>query len=107
MYHFAVVVLLGLVALKATDLLTELVPGLTRLRTLLLFTLAVILAFALDYSLLEGFGIPVRENWMGIAVTGLVVGSLSTAWRATFSWLGVSEGETPERQRPGRPRMAA
>ncbi len=107
MYHFAVVALLGLVALKVTDLLTELVPGLTRVRTLLLFTLAVMFAVALDYSLLESFGIPVRENWLGIAATGLVIGSLSTAWRATFSWLGVSEGETPERQRPGRPRMAA
>ena len=107
MYHFAVVALLGLVALKVTDLLAELVPGLTRVRTLLLFTLAVILAFALDYSLLEGFGIPVRESWMGIGATGLVIGSLSSAWRATFSWLGVSDGDTPERQRPGRPRIAA
>ena len=107
MYHFAVVVLLGLVALKATDLLTELVPGLTRLRTLLLFTLAVMFAVALDYSLLEGFGIPVREAWMGIAATGLVIGSLSTAWMAVFSWLGVADVETPDRRRPGRPRIAA
>jgi len=107
MYHFAVVALLGLVALKVTDLLAELVPGLTRVRTLLLFTLAVILAFALDYSLLEGFGIPVRETWMGIAATGLVIGSLSTAWMAVFSWLGVADVETPDRRRPGRPRIAA
>lgn len=107
MYHFALVALLGLVALKVTDLLIELVPGIDRLRTLLLFTLAVILTVALDYSLLEGFGIPVRESWMGIGVTGLVIGSLGTAWRATLGWLGVTDGETPESRRPGRPRMAA
>ena len=107
MYHFAVVALLGLVALKVTDLLVELVPGLDRLRTLVLFTFAVILAAALDYSLLEGFGIPVRDSWMGIGITGLVIGSLSAAWHAAFAWLGVTDGETPESRRPGRPRMAA
>jgi len=107
MYHFAVVVLLGLVALKVTDLLVELVPGLDRLRTLVLFTFAVILAAALDYSLLEGFGIPVRDSWMGIGVTGLVIGSLGAAWQATLGWLGVTDGETPGSRRPGRPRIAA
>ena len=107
MYHFAVVALLGLVTLKVTDLLSELVPGLTRVRTLLLFGLAVILATALDYSLLEGFGISVREAWMGTVTTGLVIGSLSAAWQAVFGWLGVTDGETPEVRRPGRPRVAA
>ena len=107
MYHFAVVALLGLVALKVTDLLFELVPALDRLRTLVLFAFAVILAAALDYSLLEGFGIPVRDSWMGIGVTGLVIGALGAAWQATFGWLGVTDGETPESRRPGRPRIAA
>ncbi len=107
MYHFAVVALLGLVALKVADLLSELVPGLTRVRTLLLFGLAVILAIALDYSMLEGFGIPVRETWMGTAATGLVIGSLSAAWQALFGWLGVADGDTPHERRPGRPRVAA
>ncbi len=107
MYHFAVVTLLGLVALKVIDLLVELVPGIDRLRTLLLFTFAVILATALDYSLLEGFGIPVRDSWMGTGVTGLVIGSLGTAWQAALRWLGVGDGETPESRQPGRPRVAA
>ncbi len=107
MYHFALVALLGLVALKVTDLLVELVPGMDRLRTLVLFTLAVILATALDYSLLEGFGIPVRDGWMGIGVTGLVIGSLSTAWQAMLGWLGVSDSESPETRGTGRPRIAA
>jgi len=107
MYHFAVVALLGLVALKVTDLLVELVPGLDRLRTLLLFTLAVVIAAALGYSLLEGFGIPVRDSWMGTGVTGLVIGSLGAAWQAVLGWLGASDGRTPESDRPGRPRIAA
>ena len=107
MYHFAVVALLGLVALKVTDLLAELVPGLTRARTLLLFSIAVMFAVALDYSLLDGFGIPVREDWMGVAATGLVIGSLSSAWRAAFGWLGLTDADTPDHQRTGRPRIAA
>lgn len=107
MYQFAVVALLGLATLKVVDLLEEFVPGLTRIHLLLTFALAIAATVALDYSIFQGFGIAVRDHWMGTWGTGLMVGSLTTAWRAVFGYLGSSEGKAPESATRGRPRMAA
>jgi heme O synthase-like polyprenyltransferase len=107
MYEFAVVTLLGLVALKVTDLVIENVPGLDRIRTLFTFTLAVLFAIALDYSVFEGFGVQVREAWMGTIGTGLVIGSLAGAWAALLGWFGTTSATDTTRVRNERPRMAA
>ena len=107
MYHFAVIVLLGLAVLKVVDLLEDLAPGFTRFHALLTFVLAVGACVAIDYSFFEGFGITLRETWMGTWATGLVVGSLATAWRVVFGYLGSSEGDAPEQRHRGRPRVAA
>jgi len=106
MYEFAVVALLGLAALKVVDLLTELVPGIERVRTLATFALAVVAVVVLDYSVFRGFGITVSEDWVGILVTGLIAGSLSAVWHALFGWLGTPE-HANERRHAERPRMAA
>ena len=106
MHDFAVVALLGLVVLKVGDLLDELVPGLSRFRHLLTYALAVAVAVAIDFSVFAGWGIDVRETWMGTWATGLIIGSLATVWRALLGWFGAQEGEVPGEER-GRPRMAA
>jgi hypothetical protein len=106
MYEFAVVALLGLATYKLADLLAELVPGVGKVRTLATFAIALVGIFALDYSVFEGFGITVREPWLGIVMTGLIVGSLAAAWQALLGFLG--SGETgAERPRRERPRIAA
>jgi prepilin signal peptidase PulO-like enzyme (type II secretory pathway) len=107
MYEFAVVTLLGLVALKVTDLLVDNAPGLDRIRTLLTFTLALVFTLALDFSLFEGYGITVREAWMGTVATGLVIGSLSSAWAALLGWFGTTSVGTSTKTGNGRPRIAA
>ncbi len=107
MYEFAVVTLFGLVALKVTDLLVDLVPGLDRIRTLLTFTLAVVVAVALDYSIFRGFGITVREAWMGTVGTGLVIGSLAGAWAALLGWFETTSVVGTRRVGSERPRIAA
>jgi hypothetical protein len=107
MYEFAVVTLLGLVALKVTDLVIENVPGLDRIRTLFTFTLAVVFALALDYSMFDGFGVTVREAWMGTVGTGLVIGSLASAWAALLGWFGSSSISGTTTVRNERPRIAA
>ncbi len=101
MYHFAVVALFGLAILKLADLLVELVPSMGKIRTLLTFALALAATVAVDYSLFAGFGVPLRENWMGTWVTGAVVGSLAGAWSALLGWLDRGLSETSER-RPGK-----
>jgi hypothetical protein len=107
MYEFAVVTLLGLVALKVTDLVIENVPGLDRIRTLFTFTLAVAFAIALDYSMFDGFGVTVREAWMGTVGTGLVIGSLASAWTALLGWFGSTSVGDTTKTRNERPRIAA
>ena len=110
MYEFAVVLLLGLATLKVVDLLADLVPGIAGARTLVTFLVAIGAVVALDYSVFQGFGITVRENWIGTVVTGLVVGSLASAWKAFLAYLGLvdtTDGNLTERTRGGRPRVAA
>jgi hypothetical protein len=107
--------LLGLATLKVVDLLADLVPGIAGARTLVTFLVAIGAVLALDYSVFQGFGITVRESWVGTVVTGLIVGSLSTAWQAVLVYLGLPEtgtsgtgdGTPVERRRTGRPRVAA
>jgi len=107
MYEFAVVTLFGLVALKVTDLLVDMVPGLDRVRTLLTFTLAVVVAVALDYSIFRGFGITVREAWMGTVGTGLVIASLASAWESLLGWFATTSASDTRPARRERPRIAA
>ncbi len=104
MYTFAVTLLLGLALFKIVDVLEDLVPGLTKLHSVVTAVLAIAGVYALDYSLFEGFGIGVREHWMGTFATGLVVAGSTSVWRALFHWLGSSEGEEPAvRHRPSGP----
>ena len=107
MYEFAVVTLLGLVALKVTDLLVDNAPGLDRIRTLFTFVFAIVMTIALDHSLFEAYGITVREAWMGTVGTGFVVGSLASAWSALLTWFGTSSIGDTTRTRNERPRIAA
>lgn len=95
MYTFAVTLLLGLALFKIVDLLEDFVPDVTKLHSAVTAALAVAGVWALDWSLFEGFAIGVREAWMGILMTGLVVAGTTSVWRALFHWLGSSEGEEP------------
>lgn len=109
MYTFAIVALLGLATLKVCDLLEDLLPGLSRFDALLRLAIGVAAILAIDWSMFEGFGISVRENWMGLWGTGLVVGSMATAWRSVLDlvagFAGSESGSTHDHR--GRPRVAA
>jgi hypothetical protein len=107
MYEFAVVTLLGLATLKVVDLLTELVPGIDRVRTLFTFVVALVAVVGLDHSMFSGFGITVREEWVGILLTGFIVGSLAGVWHAILGYLGASEDAGVDGHRSNRPRIAA
>ena len=96
MYTFAVTLLLGLALFKIIDALEDLVPETTKLHSLLTIGLAVAGAFAIDYSLFDSWGVALREDWMGVFLTGVMVAGATSVWRAAFHWLGSSEGEEPE-----------
>ncbi len=107
MYQFATVALLGLGVLGVTNLIVELIPDLARFRTLATYVLAVAGVVALDYSVLAGFGIDVRQAWMGPWATGVMVGSLASAWQAALAWLQAPERAITGTGSANRPRIAA
>jgi hypothetical protein len=107
MYHFAVVALIGLAALKLTGVLKGFVPGLGKLHGLTPYVLAVAATVAMDYSVFDGFGIGVRETWMGTWGTGLIAGSFASVWATVLGYLGATDEEDTGHQEHGRPRMAA
>jgi hypothetical protein len=107
MYTFAIAALLALAILKVADVLEELVPAVSRVRSLLTFALAVGAAVAIDFSMFADYDIAVREPWMGTWGTGLIIGSLVTAWQALFAYLGSRGGEAPVEHREARARVAA
>lgn len=104
MYTFAVTLLLGLALFKLVDVLEDLAPDTTKLHGLVTLGLAVAGAFAIDYSLFEGWNVALREDWMGTLLTGVTIAGATSVWRAAFHWLGSSEGEEPAvRHQHGRP----
>jgi hypothetical protein len=107
MYDFAVVALLGLATLQVVDLLGGLVPAVARFRSLLTFALAIAAAVAIDYSVFAGYGIPVRDAWMGTWGTGLIIGSLATVWQTLFGYLRAHDHEATVEPRDSRARVAA
>ncbi len=107
MYTLAVTMLLGLAVLTLVDAFADLVPGSSHRRGVVTIASAVVGAFALDYSLFEGFGVALRESWMGTLLTGFVIAGTTGVWRAVFAWFGTSEGEEPSLRRSRRPLVKA
>lgn len=96
MHDFTIVVLMALALWKIVDLIEDLVPGLTRLHTLVTVVLGVAAAVAMDYSMFRGFHVVLRETWMGPWATGFAIAGATSAWRALFHWFGSAEGDAPE-----------
>ena len=87
MYDFAVVALLALAALKLVDFLSDAVPQVQKMRSLLTFVVAVGGTVLLDYSVFRAWGIDIRNATVGTWVTGFIVAGLTVPWRALFGFL--------------------
>jgi hypothetical protein len=87
MYDFAIVALLALATLKLADFLTDAVPQLRSMRTLLTYVVAIGATVLIDYSVFNGFGIEVRNDTVGTWITGFVVAGMTVPWRALFAYL--------------------
>ncbi|MBW3537294.1 MAG: hypothetical protein KY395_05940 [Actinobacteria bacterium] len=107
MYEFAITMLLGLALVTVVNLASEHVPSVDRFRTAVTILLAVAGAYALDFSLFAGFGVDLREAWMGPAMTGLIVAGSTTVWQAVLAWLGYEQPSRSETTTRQRPRIAA
>jgi hypothetical protein len=88
MYQFAIVALLALATLKVVDFVSENVPAVERFRSLLTLVIAVGATVWLDFSLFDRWGVDVRDDTLGLWITGFLVAGLTVAWQALFGWLG-------------------
>jgi len=86
-YHFAIVALLSLATYKTVEFVLGLlgVELPTAIRTFITLGVGVLATELLDYSVFAGWGIAIREAWMGPFFTGLIVGAMSYVWPTLFS----------------------
>jgi hypothetical protein len=92
MYAFVVFVGLALALAVVGDVLGEVLP--VKLPKALTHTLAVgiaiLVSWALDYSVFRSFGQPLRDSWMNPVATGVVLVGMGEFVRAVASNLGLN-----------------
>ena len=92
MYAFVVFVGLALALAVVGDVLDEVLPvkapkALTHTLTV---GVAILVAWALDYSVFRAFGQPLRESWMNPVATGIVLVGMAQFISAVVSNLGLN-----------------
>lgn len=108
MYEFGLTMLLGLALVTVVNLVSDYVPGIDRFRSAATVAIAVGGAYLLDYSLFSGFGVELREGWMGPVVTGLIIAGSTMVWTAVLHWLGYEDhAHSDTKVARQRPRIAA
>jgi len=80
MYIFAITVLLGLAVTAVGLIIARFIFMATELWALLLLALGVGATWLAGFSMFTGWGIPVRQDWIGITLTGLAVAGFAEAW---------------------------
>ncbi|MDE0804944.1 MAG: hypothetical protein OSA99_16685 [Acidimicrobiales bacterium] len=87
MYDFALVALMALALVKTVDFVVDQMSGLERMRSLLTFAGGIATMWLLDYSLFTQWDVAIRDETLGIWVTGFMVAGMTVVWRAMFSYL--------------------
>jgi len=92
MYAFVVFVALALALAVVGDVLDEVLPvkAPKALGTTIAVGLAILIAWALDYSVFTAFGQPLRESWMNPVATGAVLVGAGEFLRAVASSFGLT-----------------
>ena len=104
MYEFAIVALLALAVVKFADFIVGPVPALDNFRAWLHLRPRHRRRLHPRLSLFEGYGIAVRNEDMGMILTGFMIAGLTTPWRVLFSWMPT---RAPLTSSGGRPEDAA
>jgi len=96
MYQFAVVALLALATLKVVDFVCDNLAVLERFRSLLTYVAGIGAVLWLDFSLFQEWDIAIRNDDIGVWLTGFVVVGLTVPWRAAFRWLTHDQATSDE-----------
>ena len=108
MYHFAIVALLGLATYKTVEFVTGLlgIKLSSAIKTFVTLGIGVLATELLDYSVFAGWGVEVREAWMGPFFTGLMVGAMTYVWHAALGVIARHGGTQDETSDTRTPRAA-
>lgn len=87
MYTFAIAALLALATLKVVDFICDNLSFLERFRSLLTYVIGIGAVVWLDFSLFTEWDVGVRDDTIGLWVTGFVVTAMTVPWRAAFRWV--------------------
>lgn len=92
MYAFVVFVGLALALAVVGEVLDELVPvkAPKALTTTLAVGVAILVSWALDWSVFRAFGQPIRADWMNPVATGIVLVGVGQLLRTIAANLGIS-----------------
>jgi hypothetical protein len=92
MYAFVVLVGLSLALAVVGDVLNEVLPvkAPKALTHTLAVGIAILVAWALDYSVFRAFGQPLRDSWMNPVATGVVLVGAGEFIRAVASSFGLN-----------------
>ncbi len=107
-YHFAIVALLGLATYKTVDFVLGLlgIDLSAALKTFVTLGVGVLATELLDYSVFAGWGVSIREAWMGPFFTGLMVGAMCYVWPAVIGVIARYGGTRDESTDARTPRAA-
>jgi hypothetical protein len=92
MYAFVVFVGLALALAVVSGVLDEILPvkAPKALTTTATVGVAILVAWALDYSVFRAFGQPLRAEWMNPVATGVVLVGMGEFIRAVIGGLGLN-----------------
>jgi len=92
MYAFVVFVGLALALAVVSEVLDEVLPvkAPRALTTTVTVVVAILAAWAIDYSVFRAFGQPLRANWMHPVATGVVLVGAGEFIRALANGLGMT-----------------
>lgn len=96
MYQFAVLALLALATLKVVDFVVGNVTAIERFRSLMAFVVGVGVVVWLDFNLFAEWNIAIRDEDLGVWITGFLVTAMTVPWRAAFRWLTHDQATSDE-----------
>jgi hypothetical protein len=88
MYTFAVALMLGLAVAGLAKVLERFLVRLPEVRAGLMLVLGIAIAWIGDFNVFALWGVPLRDYWMEIGATGLILGGLGVAWYELIGYFG-------------------
>lgn len=88
MYVFTIVVLLGLAAAAVCAVTDRFLVRIPEIRTGLLLVLGIAFAWVADFNVFTLWAMPLREYWMEIGATGLIIGGIGLVSYEVVAYVG-------------------